>query len=123
MFQGELEQVIWTHPACRPAPSSARPTPDVGLPFRARTGVLTALATLLMTDVMMPEVTTWAPPFVLPPPPIQGIGNAGGFQMHRLGRGTTVFRAMAVTSFPAGFVDGFPGPCGGMGAGIRGPRR
>jgi hypothetical protein len=24
-----------------------------------------------------------------------------------LGRGTTVFRAMAVTSFPAGFVGGF----------------
>lgn len=40
--------------------------------------------------------------------------NAGGFQTHRLGRGTTVFRAMAVTSFPAGFVGGVPGPCRGM---------
>src|SRR5689334_23832459 len=40
--------------------------------------------------------------------------NAGGFQAHRLGRGTTVFRAMAVTSFPAGLLGEFPGPCGGM---------
>jgi len=33
---------------------------------------------------------------------------AGGFQTGRLGRETMVFRAMAVTSFPAGFVGGFP---------------
>ncbi len=33
--------------------------------------------------------------------------KAGGFQTYRLGRGTKVFRAMAVTSFPADFVGGF----------------
>jgi hypothetical protein len=35
--------------------------------------------------------------------------NAGGFQTHRSGRGATVFLAMAVTSFRAGFVGGVPG--------------
>jgi hypothetical protein len=33
---------------------------------------------------------------------------AGGFQVDRLGREPKVFRAMAVTSFPAGFVGEFP---------------
>src|SRR5205823_6017538 len=88
-------------PACRRSQHSHPHADPPSFRYPARTGRRTSLP-----GAPSGYTQSWsfqAPMYMVASADTLISSNAGGFQTHRLGRGTTVFRAMAVTSFPAGF--------------------